>query len=145
MTTPPDPNVWLTLEGGVQVAFNHERPQFYEAVQRCLDIGGRVFEPRTVERAELVIGKACDFGLCPIWIGITDAFDEARFTYLSDGGLAPYELIKWGPGEPNNREENEHFVVVYSDGQGNIYRSTDFSADSIAAGLVCEADPGTIF
>jgi hypothetical protein len=45
------------------------------------------------------------------WIGLTDLFHERRFSWISSGQNATY--ANWHPGQPDNFESIEHFVVMY--------------------------------
>ncbi len=71
---------WITLSSGIEIAVLPGFLSFYEAVQGCLNIGGRLFEPHSPGEMEQVSGPGCDIEMfCETWIGVTDAMSEGEY------------------------------------------------------------------
>ncbi len=75
-TTPSD---WMTLEDGKEITFIKQIHNYYAAVQQCLNVGGRLYEPKDFEEMREVIFMGCISGIaCEVWIGVTDVFSEGK-------------------------------------------------------------------
>ena len=69
---------WTVLDTGIQVMFINKTTEYFNALQDCLDNGGRLFEPRNATDLDLVQEKALELGIVDFWIGVTDNFDDDK-------------------------------------------------------------------
>ena len=93
-----------------------EPKSFDDAAKHCIQIGGKLFEPKSEKENDDVIDS---FETLQFWLGIHDNEEEGHFKYQSDNSELEFE--KWYSGEPNNinNEENCARVVHGSEHQWN--------------------------
>ena len=71
-----DMTAWWQV-GSVEVTFRNEWVHFYTAVQICIDLGVRIYEPKTKEDQAAVADLAANtFGLNDFWIGVHEKSDS---------------------------------------------------------------------
>ncbi len=125
---------WITLDNGMEVLFVTEPKWLHAAIKNCVDLGGRLYEPRTNSDMELVSSTACnDYSLCSFWIGVSDFGQDYTFYYLSDKTNVPGYIDFWAWGEPDHNW-NEQWVL-------SDYGQWRDLQDTIDHGSVCEREP----
>jgi len=117
-------------------AVSTEELNFYNADKFCKEHGGFLAEPRTPEETnliELLVLPEEDY-----WIGLTDVAEEGTFVWVSD--FSAPEYTNWGPGQPDDENNNEDCVLLWSKSglQWNDDLCTLTSWDSIGRHALCQ-------
>ena len=75
-------------------------------------MGGKLAEPRKQTTNDFIADVAKGKGIPELWIGINDIKEEGTFIYGSND--APIIWTNWcpAPGQPNNRDGQEHCVIL---------------------------------
>ena len=84
-----------------------EPKSFDDAAKHCIQIGGKLFEPKSEKENDDVINS---FETLQFWLGIHDNEEEGHFKYQSDNSELEFE--KWYSGEPNNINNEENCAQV---------------------------------
>ena len=69
-----------------------------------------------------------------LWMGGSDLVKEGDFVW-TDGTHLPLNASVWSPGEPNNEENLEHCLNIYT----TIYKVNDIPCDSKLP-YICQID-----
>ena len=75
----------------------------------CERRGGRLVEISSLEENQFILNLAQRAKLESVWLGATDQDKEGGWEWLSG---QPMNFIKWGPGQPNNRRNAEHYLLM---------------------------------
>ena len=95
--------------------FFRDELTWHEAMERCEAMGGHLATIR--DKAEdwfvtnLVKEKLTYRGkLDGVWLGATDKQIEGQWNWIDS---TPFAFTKWGPGQPNNKQASEHYLLLY--------------------------------
>ena len=114
-------NPWKPIGGKVYQLIS-EPKSFDDAAKHCIQIRGKLFEPRTEKENNDVMKFLNLAALCSgwqhnraakckgYWLGIHDKDQDGQFKYLSDNSALEFE--KWNSGEPNNGNKEEDCALV---------------------------------
>jgi len=138
---PPD--WWLV--GEQCYSFSKENKNYHAAEKECKLLGAKLFEPkdRRTNSKVFQIGNSVSQTWNSnankwvfFWVGIHDAKNEGRFSYLSNNNTIQWS--NWKPGEPSNNfdTKQEDCVYAYSDGSG-IGKWNDANCDEKSE-YICE-------
>ena len=83
-----------------------------DARLHCLKLGGNLSEAHSQEDNDFLVAIASKAKLSSIWLGDTDQDHEGQWQWVSGRRS---KFANWGPGQPNNKEGNEHFLVLVVD------------------------------
>jgi len=119
--------------------FFQEVMTWHEAKSRCEQMGGHLpIVTSTAEDAFLMqlakkgIAQPGNHG---VWLGGTDEHKEGDWRWI-DGKA--FEFKEWGPRQPNNKGNKEHFLMLYLPG-GNWSDQPDKSVEHTVY-FICEWD-----
>lgn len=95
--------------------FVNDLLEYNDAVQKCIDESGTLFEPKNALVNGRITGAARgSSGFSDddpeFWIGVSDATNEGNFAYQSSGSSILYS--NWNDGEPNNDFGTENCVAI---------------------------------
>ncbi len=68
---------WQTL-AGLELYFVAKRMPLSMATLLCQDMGGRLFEPRSIRQTHEVRMKSRQFGLADFWVGVSDSAIDGK-------------------------------------------------------------------
>ena len=106
-------NTWKPIGDKIYQVIT-EWKSFDAAAKHCIQIKGKLFEPKTQKENNDVI-KFFEPLKLYFWLGIHDKEKEGQFKYLSDNSAMVYG--KWHTGEPNNANNgNNGEDCVVADG-----------------------------
>jgi hypothetical protein len=113
--------------------------KFDAALEMCMAIGGKLFEP-TYEKEESLV-RAHYYGtdnVDALWIGITDRGHEGSFKYASTD--APVEYTNWAKNsltdEPDNKENQDCTVL-----SGGAWSEVDCDCGNVARPVCQQGEP----
>ena len=105
--------------GSSQYLFIRREMDWQQAKQHCESLGGHL--PIVTSQAEndflrdmLMRETAGGDGKEAIWLGASDAQQEGSWKW-TDG--SPVSFDAWGPTQPNNKRQVEHYAVLWRGGQ----------------------------
>ncbi|MDA0833414.1 MAG: SUMF1/EgtB/PvdO family nonheme iron enzyme [Planctomycetota bacterium] len=86
-----------------------------EAKARCEEMGGHLATIESDAENNLVADLAENSipnrnAMDGVWIGATDEHKEGEWKWI-DG--SPLSFTKWGPGQPSNKQDAEHYLLLY--------------------------------
>ncbi|XP_072484099.1 uncharacterized protein [Notamacropus eugenii] len=88
---------------------------FEKALQSCLQAGGEVASPKNAAENTAVQEIVTTYNKVA-FLGITDTKTEGKFIYPTG---EPLGYSNWAPGEPNNDQDKEDCVEIYTNGKWN--------------------------
>ena len=114
LATKAPPNDAAVLNGH-SYKFFPDVLTWHQAKDRCEEMGGHLAVIETDEEnnflaafAEKSIPKRHD--LDGVWVGATDEHKEGEWKWTNGNPLA---FTKWGPGQPNNKQNEEHYLMLF--------------------------------
>lgn len=94
--------------------------------------GGYLMEVNSSDEQKIVI-ELLEYGSKPqYWIGGTDKDSEGTWKWVNGNGIS---YSNWASGEPNNTNNTEHYMGVYSNGTWN-----DFQDEHSDVGYITETE-----
>ncbi|EMI53061.1 family 16 glycoside hydrolase [Rhodopirellula sallentina] len=110
-----------------------------EARDECTRLGGTLAKVDAMDIHEHVFREAKKIGMDSVWIGACDAEVEGSWKWI-DG--TPLSFSRWGPGQPNNKQESEHFALLIVEFRNPKYVGTwadqPSSSTEHRPGFVCQ-------
>ncbi|HWB14208.1 MAG TPA: family 16 glycoside hydrolase [Pirellulales bacterium] len=87
---------------------------WHQAKARCEEMGGHLPIVTSTEE-HVFIAELAKTGIPQVvnegvWLGATDEQKEGDWRWI-DGTAMDFDV--WGPGQPNNKEDSEHYVLLY--------------------------------
>ena len=67
-----------------------------EARDHCINLGGKLFEPRTSWHVNQALEILQEFGNAQFWLGGTDALVDGEWRWFSDGALIEENVVTEG-------------------------------------------------
>ena len=114
-------NTWKPIGDKIYQVIT-EWKSFDDAAKHCIQIKGKLFEPKTEKENNDVMKFLNLAVLCSswqynraakckgYWLGIHDKDQDGQFKYLSDNRALEFE--KWNSGEPNNGNKEKNCALV---------------------------------
>ena len=120
--------------------FFKEVLDWQQARRRCEELGGHLAViTSTAENsfvAELAKKHLPQMGAMDgVWLGATEDQKEGEWRW-TDG--KPLDFTKWGPGQPNNKGNNEHYLLLYL--AESVWSDQPAKSVQHTAYFVCEWD-----
>lgn len=106
-----------------------------EAEEYCESVGGHLAMPKTKTTLNFIIKLAKEYALDGMWLGATNLNDTNEWRWI-DGSLM--EFTNWDTNEPNNANNNEHYLETYT--ITNNGKWNDLSDTATVQGFICEFD-----
>jgi Lectin C-type domain/Domain of Unknown Function (DUF1080) len=118
---------------------------WHEARLKCQALGGHLAVVKSEEENRFLMSLMKTHGVTVVWLGATDERVERTWVWV-DG--EPLRYSNWNPGQPNNKQGQEHFVVMIAGSSVAISRGVqdgkwhDQPNDSVqwAPGFICQWD-----
>jgi len=122
-TTTPVPGPQLPAPASA-IEFQGHSYQFlsdiltwHQAKTRCAEMGGHLVMIESDAENRFLIGLAEKSIATPadmdgFWLGGTDEQQEGEWQWI-DGRSFKQAFTKWNPGQPNNKENSEHFLMMW--------------------------------
>ena len=109
--TPKD----ASLFKGHSYKFFSKVMSWHRAKKQCEDMGGHLATITNVDEERFVVSLAKKSISVPtpedgIWLGATDEDKEGEWKWIDD---TKSKYSNWGPGQPNNKKENEHYLLYH--------------------------------
>jgi hypothetical protein len=88
---------------------------WHQAKSRCEELGGHLAVIDSVAENNFIVDLARKGifkreNMDGVWLGATDEKQEGQWRWIDGTAL---EFNVWGPGQPNNKENNEHYLLLY--------------------------------
>ena len=104
-----------TVFNGHSYKFFPDVLTWHQAKSRCEEMGGHLAiiesdaeNSFVAAHAEKSISNRRDMD--GVWIGATDELKEGAWKWVDANPLA---FTKWGPGQPNNKQNEEHYLLLF--------------------------------
>ena len=108
----PDTYEWIDTEFGAVIvkAYTETTYNLAHAKSLCSNDASYLHLPVPTNEAQnqWYLEYAQKFGLGDYWLGINDSVVEGEWR-TNNGD--PQNFLKWAPGQPDNREGKEHYVI----------------------------------
>ncbi len=109
-----------------------------EAKAQCEKLGGRLAIVTSQEDNDQLTKLVKEAGLNEAWLGATDEVKEGEWVWV-DG--SPMTFKNWGPGQPNNKQNREHYLLLWGAQNGKWSDQPDRSTEH-RPGFICEMVEG---
>ncbi|XP_062591548.1 C-type lectin domain family 4 member M-like [Saccostrea cucullata] len=109
---------WVSFNGNCYF-FSSTKMNFHDAATFCTNAasGSSLLEDQSPHEEKWILIQFRLRGLHKIWIGVSDIFEETKFVRMSDAEVVTD--IKWAKGQPDNYNNNENCLEIYSNGEWN--------------------------
>ncbi|XP_064594480.1 macrophage mannose receptor 1-like isoform X2 [Liolophura sinensis] len=100
----------LSSSGGCY-QFHEEQKTYADAQNFCSHYGGNLASITTVAEQNYIQGRIGGMHSLSLWVGGNDLSVEGGWSWQDK---SPFTYINWEPGEPNNDEDSEDCVSIYT-------------------------------
>ena len=111
-----------------------QQATWLEARVRCQKIGGHLAVVKSEEENQFLTSLMKNQGVTVAWLGATDELVEGRWAWV-DG--EPLRYNNWNPGQPNNKQGREHYMVMIVANDGKWSDQPNESAQW-SPGFICQ-------
>jgi antitoxin component YwqK of YwqJK toxin-antitoxin module len=125
------------------VAFEDKRYQVFTDVvswnaakEKCEKLGGRLAIVTSEEQNQRLTELVTKAGLKEAWLGATDEQSEGTWLWIDGSGL---EYTNWNSGQPNNKGDGEHYLLILAD-HGGVWTDQPNVSTQHKPGYVCESE-----
>lgn len=105
-----------------------------EAKAACKKMGGELAVVNDANQNHFLAGLVIEAGLKEAWLGATDESDEGNWVRM-DGAPLPY--TNWGPGQPNNTDHQEHYLLLWAE-KGGVWSDQPSHSTAHRPGYICQ-------
>jgi tRNA A-37 threonylcarbamoyl transferase component Bud32 len=130
---PKPPADAVPYSGKKYKAFT-ENLSWTEARDRCKKASGRLAIIKSAGENAFVQRLVTEANLQEAWLGGTDEVQEGKWVWV-DG--TPFKYTNWGLSQPNNKNNNEHYVLIITK-QGGKWSDQPNQSTQHRPGYVCE-------
>jgi hypothetical protein len=125
--------------------FYAEQLTWKTAKRRCEELKGHLVTIDSIEQNRFVANLVAQTGWQDAWIGATDEAQEGRWLWTNG---QPLGYTNWYTGQPNNKENEEHYALMSNRSFGSNALNWQWSdqpdkSDQHQPGFICEWDSGT--
>ena len=114
---------------------------WHQAQQACREIGGHLTTPTSDQESAFLADLTAEQGLDSAWLGATDEKSEGNWVRV-DGSPLGYAF--WDQGQPNNKFNAEHYLILIVKGITSRGRWSDQPDTPLPAsgnhGFACQWD-----
>ncbi|XP_016987980.1 CD209 antigen-like protein B [Drosophila rhopaloa] len=108
------------LIGSRYFYIDSDSKNWVDAESSCREMGAHLASIKDQEEMDAIKVKLTNDRY---WLGISDRVTNGKYLSVASGKEAPF--LKWGPGEPNNVENNEHCVELLDGSVMNDNKCSD--------------------
>jgi hypothetical protein len=105
-----------------------------QALAACEALGGRLAIVTDAEQNAFLTQLVRESGLDEAWLGATDEAAEGKWLWV-DG--SPLAYANWGPGQPNNKQNAEHYLLLWAV-QGGVWSDQPDASHQHRPGFICQ-------
>ncbi len=120
--------------GGSRYKVFPEQLSWHEAKKRCEDMGGHLAVVTGEPENAFLTAQVLRAGLAEAWLGATDEKAEGRWVWV-DG--TPMAFLHWGPSQPNNKQQEEHYLMLWA-AQNGQWADQPSRSTQHKPGFICE-------
>ncbi len=105
-----------------------------EAKAKCEELGGRLAVVTGKQQNDFLTKLVTTTGKAEAWLGATDEVKEGTWVWV-DGSAMTYK--NWGPGQPNNKGNVEHYLLLWAVQKG-VWSDQPDRSNQHNPGFICE-------
>ncbi|CAM9842483.1 unnamed protein product, partial [Heterosigma akashiwo] len=106
------------ISAGACYYYNEDSLSWEDAQTACEALGGKLVSVNSEDINTEILSLA---GSSDAWIGLNDQTTEGTYMWSDDSTLESDDYTNWYEGEPNNYNDSEDCVAMYTNGQWNDY------------------------
>jgi hypothetical protein len=125
----------VTYQGKKYQVFT-EVLSWHKAKEACEKRGGRLAVVSDAKHNQFLTELVIDAGLKEAWLGATDEKVEGKWVTVNG---SPLVYLNWGPGQPNNANKNEHYLLLWAE-RGGVWSDQPSTSTQHKPGYVCQWD-----
>ncbi|KAH8353089.1 hypothetical protein KR084_008802, partial [Drosophila pseudotakahashii] len=126
---------FVKIGSGYYLIVKGVKRNWYDAFETCGQMEANLFGPESLEQFNLVAQHLNERNPTSYWTAGTDLAKQGKHVWFSDKKPVPSNL--WGPGQPDNRNNNEHCDELKFH-EGGWFELNDAPCTS-GGYLICEA------
>ena len=131
------PNDAIEFRGKFYKVFPY-RLSWHEARLKCQELGGHLAVVKSEAENGFLMSLMKRQGVGVVWLGATDERAEGRWVWV-DG--EPLRYDNWNPGQPNNKQGLEHYLITMVAHDGKWSDQPNNSVEA-SPGFICQWDKG---
>ncbi|MCA9070527.1 MAG: C-type lectin domain-containing protein, partial [Planctomycetaceae bacterium] len=128
------------LISGSYYRFYPEHLSWEQARSRCKDLGGQLAVVTSPTINDKLTQMVLDAGWKEIWLGGTDKQREGHWVW-EDGTALDDGFTKWFKNQPNNKQGEEHYLVLWAVREGQWVDQPNVAHPLHKPGFVCQWKP----